>query len=314
MKKVNELLEKEYIARINRALDYIEKHLDQPLTLEEVAASSNFSKFHFNRIFQGITGETPYQLILRLRLERAATIIAQRQNETITSIAAKCGFSDLSVFSRNFKSYFKVSASKYRDMVLQKSNNHQQDSTIRQEFETPIAYFCPSSQTLKWKSNMMQNKGVEVKELPEMTVAYVRNIGPYKGDSKLFERMWNKLFAWGGPRGLIGTPGFKMVAVYHDDPNVTIEDKQRMSVCITIPPDTKVDGEVGKMTIEKDKYVVARFEVEKDEFTQAWSWVYGTWFPTSGYQPNDKPCFEIYPEEPRDGKFIVDICVPVKPL
>jgi DNA gyrase inhibitor GyrI len=32
---------------------------------------------------------------------------------------------------------------------------------------------------------------------------------------------------------------------------------------------------------------------------------------TSGYQPDDKPCFEMYPEEPKDGKFIVDICVPV---
>jgi len=68
------------------------------------------------------------------------------------------------------------------------------------------------------------------------------------------------------------------------------------------------------MTIASGKYAISRFKVSADEFTEAWSWVYGTWLPQSGYQPDDRPCFEIYPEEPAGGKFTVDICVPVKPL
>lgn len=161
---------------------------------------------------------------------------------------------------------------------------------------------------------MELNKGVEVKELPKMTVAYIRHIGPYKGDDKLFERIWNQLFSWAGPRGLIGGKDFMSLVVYHDDPNVTIEDKLRMSVCITVPPGTKVDGEVGKMELEAAKCVVARFELGPQDFQKAWDWVYGEWLPASGYQPDDKPCFEMYPEEPKEGKFVVDICVPVKPL
>lgn len=106
----------------------------------------------------------------------------------------------------------------------------------------------------------------------------------------------------------------KSLVIYHDDPNVTIEDKLRMSVCVTITAETKVDGEIGKMEIEAAKYVIARFEVTAEDFQQAWSWIYGQWLPSSGYQPDDKPCFEMYPEEPKDGKFIVDICVPVKPM
>jgi AraC family transcriptional regulator len=58
------------------------------------------------------------------------------------------------------------------------------------------------------------------------------------------------LFAWAGPRGLIGGRHFKSLVIYHDDPNVTIEDKLRMCVCITVPPETKVDGEIGKKDIE----------------------------------------------------------------
>ena len=161
---------------------------------------------------------------------------------------------------------------------------------------------------------MKLNKSVEVKDLPHMTLAYIRHIGPYQGDEQLFEGLWNRLFAWAGPRGLIGGPHFKSLVIYHDDPNVTGEDKLRMSVCITVPPNTPVDGEIGKMDLEAAKYVIARFEVTASEFQEAWDWLYGQWFPQSGYQPDDKPCFEAYPEEPQNGKFVVDICVPVKPM
>lgn len=161
---------------------------------------------------------------------------------------------------------------------------------------------------------MKLNKSVEITELPKMTLAYIRHIGPYKGDDKLFERLWNRLFSWAGPRGLIGGKDFRSLVIYHDDPEVTIEDKLRMSVCITVPPETKVDGEIGKMELEAAKYVIARFELNAQQFQEAWDWLYGEWFPASGYQPDEKPCFEMYPEEPKNGLFVVDICVPVKPV
>ncbi|NTW26465.1 MAG: AraC family transcriptional regulator [Lentimicrobium sp.] len=307
-------LQSEYIARINKTFDYIESNLEKPMTLEELATIANFSKFHFNRIFQSIVGETPFQFILRVRLEKAAMLISTNNNDSITEIAYKCGFSDISIFSRNFKNYFQISASQYKIKKSNNSNLSQQDSNSRQSDEKPTLYFCPELKTIKWRTNMKLNKSVEVRELPKMTVAYIRHIGPYKGDDKLFGRIWNRLFTWAGPRGLIGGKDFKSLVIYHDDPNVTIEDKLRMSVCITVPAETKVDGEIGKMEIEAAKYVIARFELSAQDFQEAWAWVYGEWFPASGYQPDDKPCFEMYPEEPKDGKFIVDICVPVKPI
>jgi AraC family transcriptional regulator len=304
----------EYINRINKTFDYIELNLDKPLTLGELATVANFSKFHFNRIFHAVTGETPFQFIQRVRIEKAAMVISTQRKKSISEIAFQCGYSDIAVFSRNFKSHFKITASEYRAKKMHFSNLSQHESNNRQNEERPTQYFCPELKTIKWRTNMKLNKSVEVKELQKMTVAYIRHIGPYKGNDKLFESIWNRLFAWAGPRGLIGGKDFKSLIIYHDDPNVTIEDKLRMSVCITVPANTKVEGEIGKMELEAAKYVVARFEVTAQEFAQAWDWVYGQWFPASGYQPDDKPCFEMYPEEPKNGKFVVDICVPVKPL
>jgi AraC family transcriptional regulator len=307
-------IQKEYISRINKSFDFIEKNLDKSFDLKELSDAASFSKFHFHRIFSAIVGETPQKFIQRIRLERAVTYLNSNNDETISDIALKVGYSDISVFSRNFKNHFGVSASEYRKSKHIKSKNHQEDSNPEKKNWSAQQYFCSRSQTVKWKTNMELNKSVEVKELQEMNVAYVRYIGPYKGNSNLFEGLWNKLFAWAGPRGLIGGPDFKSLIIYHDDPNITEEEKLRVSVCITVPENTKVDGEVGLMKVDAGKYVEARFVVDASQFQTAWEWVYGEWLPNSGYQPDDRPCFEVYPEEPKDGKFTVDICVPVKPL
>ncbi|HQO48786.1 MAG TPA: GyrI-like domain-containing protein [Bacteroidales bacterium] len=303
-----------YVARINKAFDYIESNLENAFTLDELASVANFSKFHFSRIFQSIAGESPFQFVQRLRIEKAATLLLTKKHESISSIAFGCGFTDIAIFSRNFKKHFTISASQYRQKHFEQSNSSQTDSNNHQAERKPRPYFCTDLQTLNWNTKMELNKSVEVKELPKMTVAYIRHIGPYKGNDKLFEGLWNKLFAWAGPRGLIGGKDFRSLVIYHDDPNVTIEDKLRMSVCITVPADTRVSGDVGKMELEAANYVIARFGLTANDFQLAWDWLYGQWLPSSGYQPDDKPCFEMYPEEPKDGNFIVDICVPVKPM
>ena len=109
----------------------------------------------------------------------------------------------------------------------------------------------------------------------------------------------------------------KILAVYHDNPEITDEGKLRTSVCVTVPTDTEVDGEVGKMTIPGGTYAVGHFEINDSEYEDAWNALYGTWLPASGYQPEDGVAFESYlndPNEHPEKKCIVDIYLPVKPL
>ena len=150
-----------------------------------------------------------------------------------------------------------------------------------------------------------------------MTVAYVRHVGPYKGDSKLFERLFGTIMKWAAPRGILGSPDMKSITVYHDDPDVTEADKLRLSVCVTVPEDTQTDGEIGKMTVAGGSYAVGRFELLSHEYEDAWKMMYGGWMPESGYQPDDNPPFELYlndPDKHPEGRCIVEICIPVKPL
>ncbi len=155
---------------------------------------------------------------------------------------------------------------------------------------------------------------IEVKEMPELNTAYIRNVGPFKGDTKLFENLFNKLMSWAGPRNLLRFPETLCISAYHDDPNTTDPEKLRLSVCITVPEGTEVDGEIGLMTIPGGKFAVARFELKDDECENAWNSVIGGWLPDSGYKIDERLCYEIYrnnPKEHPEGKCIMDIVIPV---
>ncbi len=105
--------------------------------------------------------------------------------------------------------------------------------------------------------------------------------------------------------------------IYHDNPEITEEEKLRISVCISVPEGTPVDGEIGMMGIPGGKYVTARFELGPQDYQGAWDYVYGNWLPDSGYQPDDRPSFELFlsnGEEHPEKKPLVEICVPVRPL
>ncbi len=320
-------LRNEYISRINRVIDYIEQHIHEELVLSNIAEIANFSRFHFHRIFLGITGETLNAFIQRLRLERAATSLITNHTKSITQIAFESGFSSSATFARAFKEKFKMSASEWRSNTLYqnsnlgkvKSKSDQLNGNAGEEVYKISFYIDPITNNQIWRIKKMDKSqvNVEVKELPEITVAYVRHIGPYKGDSALFDKMFTKLFKWAGARDLINFPETKTRAMYHDNPDITDDSKLRTSMCITVPSDTEVDGEIGKMNVEGDKQAIGHFELNADEYEQAWKIIYGDWLPQSGYQPDDKPCFEIYynnPKEHPEKKHIVDICIPVKPL
>ncbi|MCP4677758.1 MAG: AraC family transcriptional regulator [Deltaproteobacteria bacterium] len=321
-------LRQEYISRINRVIDYIEANLDGDLSLEKLAKIASFSRFHFHRIFGAMVGETLNHFIGRVRVEKAASQLVSNPAKSITEIALDYGFSSSATFSRAFKEAFSVSPSEWREGKVQNSKicktngkNGQSLSNTGKEIEAVSFHIDEVTYNPKWRIEMKGKNNieakVEVKDMPELTVAYVRHIGPYAGMGQVFESMFNKLMTWAGPRGLIRFPETQMLSVYHDDPGVTDEGKLRTSMCITVPEDTEVDGEIGKMNVTGGKFAVCRFELATDQYSEAWNAVMGGWMPESGYQPDDRVCYELYQNDPKqhpEGKCIVDICVPVKPL
>ena len=154
------------------------------------------------------------------------------------------------------------------------------------------------------------NTKVEIKEMPEINVVYIRHTGQYNQIGKVYE----KLMKWAGPRGLVNS-GTKTITIYQDDPAVTEIEKVRQDACITVNGDVKVEGEIGKATIPGGKYAAGRFQVDSKGFEKAWNTMC-LWVTESGYQFCGSP-YELYYnslEEDMHEQFDVEICIPVKPL
>lgn len=101
------------LARVTRVLRAIEAAPDAPHALCEMAANARLSPWHFLRCFEELTGTTPRQYLLRLRLRRAA-IRLQQESTRIVDVALGCGFGDVSNFNRAFRAEFGKSPRAYR--------------------------------------------------------------------------------------------------------------------------------------------------------------------------------------------------------
>src|SRR5947209_7922291 len=93
--------EQDYRERIVRVVLHIQRHLDDELDLDRLASVAAFSRFHFHRIFRGMTGETVYAYVRRIRLERAAGQL-KHLDQPITEIALNAGFEAHESFTRAF--------------------------------------------------------------------------------------------------------------------------------------------------------------------------------------------------------------------
>ena len=121
-------IREEYTARINLVIDYIEKNIDKDLSLQEIAKVSQFSPFHFHRIFSAMMQETLNDFIQRLRIEKAASKLLQNPRQSITEVALECGFSGSSAFAKAFKEAFRMSATTWRERKIDNSKISKTDS------------------------------------------------------------------------------------------------------------------------------------------------------------------------------------------
>lgn len=101
---------------LGTVIGYMREHLAEDITLDDLAAQVNLSKFHLLRMFKKSTGTTPHRYLVRLRLGRAAKLL-QHSRLTVLQIAVQCGYQSPGQFSATFRRNYGVSPREYRSMV-----------------------------------------------------------------------------------------------------------------------------------------------------------------------------------------------------
>lgn len=101
---------------VEQVADYIEQHIREGISVEELAGWVHMSKYHFLRKFKEQTGVTVHNFVLNKRLIRAGEELLQ--GKSLTEAWQDSGFTDYSSLLRNFKKAFGVSPGKYREQGL----------------------------------------------------------------------------------------------------------------------------------------------------------------------------------------------------
>lgn len=96
-----------------RTIRYVEDHLVERMSLDQLALHAGVSKFHFCRIFRQYTGMSPKSFVSFSKVKRARELLARR-DLTISMIAAELGYRDCAIFDRHFKKLNGLTPTRFR--------------------------------------------------------------------------------------------------------------------------------------------------------------------------------------------------------
>lgn len=105
------------ILQLKQVLEFIEHNYASPLTLQELSASVSMSPKYFCRFFSEMTHQTPMDYLNRQRIEQSCYELSTT-DDSITEIAYRNGFNDLSYFIRTFKNIRESLRENIKDLKL----------------------------------------------------------------------------------------------------------------------------------------------------------------------------------------------------
>lgn len=291
----------DYEERVNRAIDHIVTHLNQRLTLHELASVACFSPFHFHRVFKLMTGETLKQFVIRVRLERALHRMAHGPRASLTRIALDHGFASSSDFSRAFKKKYGLPPSAFDVDAFRRERRADLDAAARGARERRVSAPDPTEYAEPFQ--------VRIVELPARHVAYVRVTTPYEGTGVVDAA--NDLLQWAEARGWADG---QWLGYQWDDPEIVPLEKCRYDVAVEVPAAFSPDGQVGHLQFDAMRVAEVVMDGSLELEMRALDWLWRVWLPSSGFVPDAQPGFEAWHGRPfADGteRFRLRLQIPV---
>lgn len=256
----------DYVKRILKVLIYIEDHIEEEISIKELAKVSCHSSFHFHRIFHMVVGETVYKYVRRLRLEKAASKLRYTEHP-ITDIAMDTQYDTPSAFTRAFKQSIGHSPRNYRTLFKEVNAMNRKISEL---------------------PKILPDK---IEKTPDLDLLFIRKKGEYSDSGY---QAWESMYAFIDENHLDRTT-LRYFGITHDDPHVTTEDKLRYDACILAPKSIQSKGSVGKQTLKGGKYAIFTHNGSYDKIDETFDRIFSKWLPDSKENVDEtRPSFGEY--------------------
>jgi AraC family transcriptional regulator len=280
-----------YAARFGRVLDFIEAHLDESLSVEQLSQVANFSKFHFHRQFAEFVGTSVGRYVLLLRLRRASYQLALNRRRKVIDIALDTGFENPESFSRAFRNTFGKSPSAFRrapDWV---------------SWHEHYRFRIPER-----KRNMQ----VEIVNFTTTLLA----VREHRGPAERVNESVSEFIAWRQQSGLSPKQSSRTFGIAYDNPDTTEPDQFRFDIAgevqAEVPPNAQ--GVLTKR-LPGGRCARVRHFGSHTRLGESIYPLYREWLPESGKELRDFPLYFHYLNllpETAEADLVTDIYLPLK--
>lgn len=265
-----------YAERFGQVFDHIDRHLDEPLSVDELSSLANFSRFHFQRQFSGYVGLSVTRYIQHLRLQRAANQLVFHEQRRIIDIALEAGFENPESFSRAFKKSFGQTPSLFRQQPAWRPWNERLQRPKR-----------PRNTTMK----------VTIVDFAATLVGALE----HHGDPGHVNESVKTFIDWRKASGLSPIASKRSFGIAYSDPDTTPADEFRFDICgeVDAPVPENPQGVITKQ-IPAGRCATVLHHGSLDRIADSIYPLYREWLPESGEELRDFPLFFQYLKLPPD--------------
>jgi AraC family transcriptional regulator len=280
--------------RIRNVMLYLERNADRSSSIRTLARIACFSPFHFQRIFQAITGETVHRYIQRKRLELAARLLCD-SSKTIIDIALAVGYQTPAAFNKAFKKRTGETPTSYR----------------QRRTSSPLSSFHPVLQMASIDCPPGQPR---IECLPERQFAYLETQGLWEGSfSKtgrpLFQRVYQLV-----RQHRLEESAVHWIGMIPYKPRGYDDTEARYRFGVLTHPHLTVPPPLSTMKMAAGRAAIFDHQGPYEYLLQTWAMAYNGWLPRSKESLRDLAPFEIYvnnPDTTPPDQRLTRVCVPI---
>jgi AraC family transcriptional regulator len=292
-----------HIERVQSAIDYIEAHLRDRLDIHDLAYSVGYSASHFQRLFQALSGHGVAEYIRRRRLTEAFLEIS-RGERRILDLALDFQFESQESFTRAFKACFGITPGQCR-------GGSQQPLTVNGKHRITIQYLSHLG-----KGTTMTPKIIDMDPFCVIGIEakFISILSPDKTNDAVIPKLWADFSGrFHQIRDRVGDDALGLIYCLDDEPKA--HPNECLYICaVKVAAAAKAPSGMIRREVPGGKYAMFTHQGPAETFQHTMNYIYGSWFPKSGYEFDDRPEIEVYADgleqdsEPPGW----DICIPIR--
>ncbi len=292
----------DHLRQMQRAIDYIEDHLDGDLSTDSIAKEAGFSKWHFQMVFYSAVGDTLKEYIRKRRLTGAMIAIGTT-DKRILDVALDAGFESQESFTRAFKTMFGKNPGECRKEGI-KSIMSLNKLKITMEYLDHLYRGINMEPVFKF---------IAEKKVIGMGTKFISALSPDNNNQVLIPALWQKYV----PRR-----NEIQFAMGPEDIGVCLNPKGEKShpdecfymACAEVKKIEKIPEGMISMTLPEGEFAVFTHKGRVEKLGMTMKYIFGSWLPKSGKKLRDAPDLEIYDQrfKPDSEDSELDIYIPIQ--